>query len=176
MTRFLLPVGVFLLLVLVLSIGLTKDPRRLPSPYIGKPAPTFELPSLTDPDKVVGSASYAGQVALLNVWATWCPGCRQEHGFLLELAAEGVVPIYGLNWRDNGADALRWLDALGDPYIDSAFDEDGRVGIDWGVYGAPETFLIDQNGVVVHKHIAPLTREIWDRDFVPLIDELTVVQ
>jgi len=174
--RFAVPIVVFLLLVVVLAIGLTKDPRRLPSPYIGKPAPEFELPSLTDPGKLVGSASYAGQVALLNVWATWCPGCRQEHGFLLELAAEGTVPIYGLNWRDKRPDALRWLEALGDPYVDSAFDEDGRVGIDWGVYGAPETFLIDQQGVVVHKHIAPLTREIWNSDFVPLIDELKGVQ
>ena len=176
MGRFAVPSVVFLLLVVVLGIGLTKDPRRLPSPYIGKPAPAFELPSLTDSGQLVGSASYAGQVSLLNVWATWCPGCRQEHGFLLELAEEGTVPIYGLNWRDKRPDALRWLEALGDPYVDSAFDEDGRVGIDWGVYGAPETFLIDQDGVVVHKHIAPLTREIWDRDFVPLIDELKGVQ
>lgn len=176
MGRFLLPLGAFLALVVVLAIGLTKDPRRLPSPYIGKPAPEFELPSLTQPDKTVGSASYAGQVALLNVWATWCPGCRQEHDFLLQLAAAGTVPIYGLNWRDNRPDALRWLNTLGDPYVASGFDEDGRVGIDWGVYGAPETFLIDQNGIVVHKHIAPLTREIWDRDFMPLIDELQGVQ
>lgn len=176
MGRFAIPIVVFLLLVVVLAIGLTKDPRRLPSPYIGKPAPEFELPSLTRPDGTVGSASYAGQVALLNVWATWCPGCRQEHDFLLQLAAEGAVPIYGLNWRDNGPDARRWLQTLGDPYVDSAFDQDGRVGIDWGVYGAPETFLIDQQGIVVHKHIAPLTREIWDRDFVPLIDDLKGVQ
>ena len=170
MTRFLLPVGAFVLLVVVLSIGLTKDPSRLPSPFIGKPAPEFELPSLTEPERRVGSATYAGRVALLNVWATWCPGCRQEHPFLLELAAEGQVPIFGLNWRDNRPDALRWLEVLGDPYIVSAYDEDGRVGIDWGVYGAPETFLIDAKGTVIHKHIAPLTREIWDNEFVPLIE------
>ena len=172
MTRYLIPIGAFMLLVIVLSIGLTKDPRRLPSPLLEKPAPVFELPSLTDPQQTVGSATYAGQVALVNVWATWCPGCRQEHDFLLELAAENTVPIFGLNWRDNRPDALRWLEALGDPYVVSAYDEDGRVGIDWGVYGAPETFLIDQEGVVVFKHIAPLTREIWNRDFVPLINEL----
>jgi len=172
MARFLLPIGAFLALVVVLAIGLTKDPRRLPSPYIGKPAPSFELPSLKDLQVSVGSQNYAGQIVLLNVWATWCPGCRQEHDFLLELAAEDSIPIFGLNWRDNRPDALNWLATLGDPYVDSAFDEDGRVGIDWGVYGAPETFLIDQNGVVIHKHIAPLTREIWNRDFVPLIDEL----
>ena len=176
MARFLVPIGVFLALVVVLAIGLTKDPRELPSPYIGKPAPEVELPSLTQPGSTVGSANYAGQVALLNVWATWCPGCRQEHDFLLQLAAEGEVPIYGLNWRDNGPDALRWLETLGDPYVDSAFDSDGRVGIDWGVYGALETFLIDQQGRVVHKHIAPLTQEIWDRDFMPIINDLKGVQ
>ena len=169
MSRFLVPIVAFLILVVVLAIGLTKDPTVLPSPLLEQPAPQFALPSLRDPQRIVGSADYAGQVALINVWATWCPGCRQEHDFLLELAAEGIVPIYGLNWRDNRADALRWLDALGDPYVASAFDRDGRVGIDWGVYGAPETFLVDANGIVIHKHIAPLTRHIWERDFVPLI-------
>jgi cytochrome c biogenesis protein CcmG/thiol:disulfide interchange protein DsbE len=119
----------------------------------------------------VGSATYANQVAVVNVWATWCPGCRQEHPFLLELADEGNVPIFGLNWRDNRPGALEWLSALGDPYVETAFDEDGRVGIDWGVYGAPETFLINKDGVVIHKHIAPLTREIWEQEFVPLIAE-----
>jgi cytochrome c biogenesis protein CcmG/thiol:disulfide interchange protein DsbE len=115
-------------------------------------------------------------MVLLNVWATWCPGCRQEHDFLLQLAREAVLPIYGLNWRDNRPEATRWLEVLGNPYVASAFDEEGRVGIDWGVYGAPETFLIDANGIVVHKHIAPLTREIWERDFVPLISAAGVVQ
>ena len=118
----------------------------------------------------MGSASYAGQIVLVNIWATWCPGCRQEHGFLVELAQEGSVPIFGLNWRDNRLDALRWLDVLQDPYIASAYDEDGRVGIDWGAYGAPETLLINKDGIVIHKHIAPLTRDIWEREFVPLIN------
>lgn len=171
MTRFIVPLVAFAILIPVLMIGLTRNPNELPSPLLQKPAPVFELPSLTEPDERVGSATYANQIALVNVWATWCPGCRQEHGFLLELAAEGDVPIFGLNWRDNRSDALRWLQALGDPYVASAFDEDGRVGIDWGVYGAPETFLISADGIVIHKHIAPLTREIWERDFVPLIAE-----
>ena len=170
MNRFLLPLVAFAILIPVFMIGLTRNPNELPSPLLDNPAPAFDLPSLTDPDQRVGSASYAGEMALINVWATWCPGCRQEHDFLMQLADEGMIPIYGLNWRDNRPDALRWLATLGDPYVDSAYDEDGRVGIDWGVYGAPETFLVDANGIVIHKHIAPLTREIWDRDFVPLID------
>jgi cytochrome c biogenesis protein CcmG/thiol:disulfide interchange protein DsbE len=167
--KFLLPAAVFLILVAVFVVGLTKDPSRIPSPLVNNPAPEFSLPSLQDPNVMVGSANYANEMALVNIWATWCPGCRQEHDFLLELAQENIVPIFGLNWRDNRPDALQWLQVLGDPYIASAFDVDGRVGIDWGAYGAPETFLIDKNGIVIHKHIAPLTREIWERDFMPLI-------
>lgn len=169
MNRFLLPLVAFAILIPIFVIGLTRNPNEIPSPLLEKPAPRFSLPSLQDPDTMVGSADYAGQVALVNVWATWCAGCRQEHPFLLELARADVVPIFGLNWRDNRPEALRWLDALGDPYMASAYDEDGRVGIDWGVYGAPETFLVDANGIVIHKHIAPLTREVWERDFLPLI-------
>jgi cytochrome c biogenesis protein CcmG/thiol:disulfide interchange protein DsbE len=169
MNRFLLPLVAFAILIPVFVIGLTRNPNEIPSPLLEKPAPQFSLPSLQDPEKMVGSLDYAGQVALVNVWATWCAGCRQEHPFLLELARENVVPIFGLNWRDNRPEALRWLRGLGDPYIASAFDEDGRVGIDWGVYGAPETFLVDENGIVIHKHIAPLTREVWERDFLPRI-------
>ena len=169
MNRYLLPLLAFAVLIPVFMIGLTRDPRELPSPLLEKQAPHFELPSLTEPDRVVGSGTYANRMALVNVWATWCPGCRQEHGFLMELAKADVVPIFGLNWRDNRPEALRWLDTLGDPYIASAYDEDGRVGIDWGVYGAPETFLVDEKGVVIHKHIAPLTREVWEKEFLPLI-------
>lgn len=171
MNRYLVPLVVFAILIPVFIIGLTRDPRELPSPLLEQPAPQFSLPTLKDPASTVGSADYADEMALINVWATWCPGCRQEHGFLMELAQQEVLPIYGLNWRDNRPDALRWLDALGDPYVASAYDEDGRVGIDWGVYGAPETFLVDAEGKVIHKHIAPLTREIWEAEFVPLIEE-----
>jgi cytochrome c biogenesis protein CcmG/thiol:disulfide interchange protein DsbE len=176
MTRYLVPLVAFAILIPVLMIGLTRDPRELPSPLLQQAAPQFELPSLLDPARTVGSKDFANQMTLLNVWATWCPGCRQEHDFLLQLAREAVLPIYGLNWRDNRPEATRWLEVLGNPYVASAFDEEGRVGIDWGVYGAPETFLIDANGIVVHKHIAPLTREIWERDFVPLIRAAGVVQ
>ena len=169
MSKFLVPLIAFVVLVGLFVVGLTLDPSRIPSPLLDNPAPEFSLPSLQDASVNVGSANYANKMALVNIWATWCPGCRQEHAFLLELAEEGTIPIFGLNWRDNRPDALQWLQALGDPYIASAFDVDGRVGIDWGAYGAPETFLVDANGVVIHKHIAPLDRMIWERDFVPLI-------
>ena len=168
--RYALPIVVFVLLVIVFSFGLFNDPRELPSPFLGEQAPAFEVPSLKEPERLVGSANYAGEMALVNVWATWCVGCRQEHDFLMELAAAGTIPIYGINWRDRRNEALSWLRQLGDPYVFSAFDEDGRVGIDWGVYGAPESFLISPDGVVLHKHLGPLTQAIWDEKFVPLIE------
>jgi len=170
MGRYLAPIIVFALLIPVFIIGLTRDPSELPSPFIDNPAPAFSLPSLKEPSRTVGSSDYTGQPALINVWATWCVGCRQEHGFLMELAASDTIPIYGINWRDNRPDAIDWLRQLGDPYEFSAYDQDGRVGIDWGVYGAPETFLLDAGGIVLHKHLGPLTAEIWARDFIPLIE------
>ena len=167
MWKYFVPLIVFAMLVGVLWSGLGEDPSRLPSPLIGKPAPQFELPSLTESGATVGTADFAGRPVLLNVWATWCVGCRQEHGFLMHLTESGEIPIYGLNWRDNGAEALRFLDQLGDPYVASAFDRDGRVGIDWGVYGAPETFLIAADGTVVYKHLGPLNEALWQEHFVP---------
>jgi len=169
MSRYLAPLLAFAALILVFVIGLKLDPRALPSPYLLKPAPEFELPSLHEPERRVGSADYRGRIALVNVWATWCVGCRQEHEFLMQLAARNSIDIYGINWRDNRPDALRWLQHLGDPYVFSAFDEDARVGIDWGVYGAPETFLVGVDGIVLHKHLGPLDESAWQRDFVPLI-------
>lgn len=168
--RFAIPIVVFLLLVVIFSFGLFNDPRELPSPFLGEQAPIFQSTSLTEADRPVGSADYAGKMALVNVWATWCVGCRQEHGFLMQLARSGAIPIYGINWRDNREEALRWLEQLGDPYEFSAFDADGRVGIDWGVYGAPETFLISPDGIVLHKHLGPLDAAAWQKDFVPLIE------
>jgi len=172
MIRYLVPLVLLGLLFLVFIKGL--DPQRdlneLPSPFLGKPAPQFELPSVTDPARTVGSADYADDLAVVNVWATWCVGCRQEHGFLMQLAETGSIPIYGLNWRDNLAEAQRFLQRLGNPYVDSAFDEDGRVGIDWGVYGAPETFLIGADGTVLFKQLGPLNRDLWEQKFVPLIE------
>ena len=168
--RFAIPIVVFLLLVVVFSFGLFNDPRELPSPFLGEQAPTFEVASLTEPDRMVGSAEYEGRMALVNVWATWCGGCRQEHPFLMKLAQSGAIPIYGINWRDSRPEALGWLQQLGDPYVFSAFDADGRVGIDWGVYGAPETFLISPEGIVLYKHLGPLNAAVWEEDFVPLIN------
>jgi cytochrome c biogenesis protein CcmG/thiol:disulfide interchange protein DsbE len=171
MVRYLAPLIAFAILVPVLMIGLTRDPRQLPSPFIGNAAPQFELVSLTNPDERVGSTDLIGQMSLVNVWATWCVGCREEHGFLMNLARNKVIPIYGINWRDSRPDALRWLQQLGDPYVATGFDGDGRVGIDWGVYGAPETFLVDARGTVLYKHLGPLNAVVWDRDFRPLIEK-----
>jgi cytochrome c biogenesis protein CcmG/thiol:disulfide interchange protein DsbE len=171
MIRFAIPLVVLALMILVFIKGL--DPERdlnaLPSPFLGKPAPQFELPKLKNPDETISNENYEGEVAVVNVWATWCVGCRQEHSFLTELAAENLVPIYGINWRDRRDEALNWLTQLGDPYVASGYDEDGRVGIDWGVYGAPETFLIGKDGRVLHKHLGPLSRYSWEKDFAPLI-------
>ena len=167
MWKYFAPLVIFGLLVLVLMSGLGKDPSRLPSPLIEKPAPQFELPSLTQPGETVGSASFGNDLAILNVWATWCVGCRQEHGFLMELSESGTIPVYGLNWRDKLPEAQRFIAELGDPYIDSAFDGDGRVGINWGVYGAPETFLIAADGRVLEKHLGPMSWGIWQEKFAP---------
>ncbi len=170
MLRYLTPLVVFAFLIVVFMVGLGRDPSLLPSPLLDKPAPQFDLPSLTDTAQRVTSQDYEGELTLINVWATWCPGCRQEHGFLLQLAETGAIPIYGLNWRDNGPEARKWLQQLGDPYVATAFDEDGRVGIDWGVYGAPETFLVAADGTVLYKHLGPLTWGLWREYFVPLLE------
>ncbi len=171
MSRYLLPLVAVIGLILFLIVGLKRgDPRALPSPYIGKLAPEFQLPTLKDPERTVGSEDLSGQLALVNVWATWCVGCRAEHAFLMELEANDAIPIYGINWRDTRPEALRWIQQLGDPYVASGFDGDGRVGIDWGVYGAPETFLVSADGVVLHKHLGPLDRASWASDFLPLIN------
>ncbi len=172
MLKFLLPLAVFGLMVLVFFRGLQLDPSEVPSPLIGKPAPSFELPTLRDPAQTIGSDALQGEVSLLNVWATWCVGCRQEHNTLLAIAESGEVPIFGLNYRDERNAALNWLDRLGDPYVASAYDPDGQVAIDWGVYGAPETFLIDANGIVRFKHLGPLTPLIFETKILPIIREL----
>jgi cytochrome c biogenesis protein CcmG/thiol:disulfide interchange protein DsbE len=150
-------------------VGLQLDPNELPSPLLEKQAPEFSLPDLQDPTKTVGTADFKGKVVVLNVWATWCVACRQEHSFLLRLANRKEVSIYGLNWRDQKAPAIKWLEELGDPYTATAFDFDGKVGIDWGVYGAPETFLIGPDGTVLYKHISPLNEAVWQEEFVPRI-------
>ena len=171
--RYMLPIIAFGILIGVFIKGLdpTRDLNALPSPFLGKEAPAFDLPKLKNLSERVSSSDYEGTVSLVNVWATWCVGCRQEHEFLKSLAQEGRLPIYGINWRDRREDALEWLDVLGDPYVASGYDHDGRVGIDWGVYGAPETFLIGKGGTVLYKHLGPLDRARWNQHFLPLIHE-----
>jgi cytochrome c biogenesis protein CcmG, thiol:disulfide interchange protein DsbE len=170
--RYAIPLVLFLGLVVFLAIGLRRDPHAVPSPLINKPAPEFQLSQLKEPSKSFSAAEMRGKVWLLNVWASWCISCRDEHPFLLEYARSGAVPIYGLNLKDKREDALGWLGELGDPYVVSAADLDGRVGIDFGVYGAPESFLIDRNGVIRFKHVGPITPDIWQNTVLPLAKEL----
>lgn len=172
MTRYLVPLGIFIVLVIFLAIGLTHDPHEVPSPLIGKPAPEFMLPQLKDASQQLGRKDLLGKVTLLNVWASWCVACRQEHPLLVQLARSGRVNLYGLNYKDKREDALRWLDHFGDPYITSAFDEQGNVGIDYGVYGVPETYVIDKQGIIRHKVIGPVTEENIARVILPLVKEL----
>jgi cytochrome c biogenesis protein CcmG/thiol:disulfide interchange protein DsbE len=172
MGRYLIPLLLFIVLVIFLAVGLNRDPREVPSPLINKPAPAFNLPQLKEPAKSFSAVDMRGKVWLLNVWASWCVTCRDEHPLLLDYAKTGVVPIYGLNYKDERADALAWLGDLGDPYVLSAADLDGRVGIDYGVYGAPETYLIDQEGTIRFKQIGPVTNEVWTKKIVPLVQEL----
>jgi cytochrome c biogenesis protein CcmG, thiol:disulfide interchange protein DsbE len=170
--RYLIPLVLFIGLVVFLAIGLGRDPHEVPSPLINKPAPTFKLSQLADPSKAFSPEEMRGKVWLLNVWATWCVVCREEHPMLLEIARSGAVPIYGLDSKDQRDDALAWLRDLGDPYVLSLSDLDGRVGIDYGVYGAPETFLIDKNGVIRFKQIGPVTPDVWQKQMLPLVKEL----
>jgi cytochrome c biogenesis protein CcmG/thiol:disulfide interchange protein DsbE len=172
MSRFLIPLGLFVVLVVFLAIGLRHDPHEVPSPLINKPAPVFQLAQLKDPSKTFTAEEMRGKVWLLNVWASWCVTCRDEHPLLLEYARSKVVPIYGLNYKDKREDALAWLADLGDPYVLSASDFDGRVGIDYGVYGAPETYLIDRDGVIRFKHVGPVTPDVWEKEVLPLVKEL----
>jgi len=172
MTRYLLPIAFFAILIPVFVIGLGKDPTELPSTFLGKSAPELELPLLHDPGQMLSNETFAGLPVLVNFWATWCVGCRQEHGFLMQLAANEVIPIYGVNWRDDRQSALDWLNELGDPYVMSGFDGGNHAGIDWGVYAAPETFLIDASGIVVYKHLGPLSPNVWQREFLPRLSTL----
>ena len=172
MARYLIPLGVFVVMAIFLAIGLTLEPRIVPSPLIGKPAPEFTLPQLKDASQQLGRKDLLGKVTLLNVWASWCVACRHEHPLLVQLARTGRVNIYGLNYKDKREDGLRWLEQLGDPYIVSAFDEQGNVGIDYGVYGVPETYVIDKQGIIRHKVIGPVTEENITRVILPLVKEL----
>ncbi len=168
MNRYLWPLVAFALLAIVLGVGIKNSKTKgvVASPLIGKAAPDFVLPDLRDPDRPFDSRSMRGKWYVLNVWGTWCVECRAEHAALMAAKASGKLPIVGLNWKDDSAGALGWLAQLGDPYVAVPVDADGRVAIDYGVYGAPETFLIDPRGIIVHKQIGALTDAIWESDFV----------
>jgi cytochrome c biogenesis protein CcmG/thiol:disulfide interchange protein DsbE len=163
----------FALLVALLAVGLGLDPREVPSPLIGKPAPHFELPLLAAPDKTFSQKDMLGKVWILNVWASWCPPCLVEHPVITALAKSQIAPVIGLNYKDAREDALPWLKRNGDPFQLSVFDLDGRIGIDYGVYGVPETYVIDRKGVIRYKHIGPITPEIVQTKIEPLLKELS---
>jgi cytochrome c biogenesis protein CcmG/thiol:disulfide interchange protein DsbE len=170
--RFLLPLGLFALLTAVLAAGLGHDPRRLPSALIGQSAPGFDLPLLQNPDERLSSQGLRGQVWILNVWASWCEPCRDEHPVLADFAGRRIAPVYGLNYKDQRGAALQWLAEAGDPYAATLVDATGQTGIDYGVYGVPETFVIDRAGIVRYRLAGPLTRASLDGVIVPLVRRL----
>lgn len=172
MKKALIPLGIFIVLVVFLAIGLTRDPHEVPSPLIGKAAPAFSAPRLHEPGRTFSAKDMLGQVWLLNVWASWCVACRQEHPVLMEFAKTKTLPIVGLDYKDQAPDGLKWLARFGDPYDLSVTDKDGRIGIDYGVYGVPETFLIDKAGVIRYKQIGPVTEDALKEKILPLIREL----
>jgi len=170
--RWSLPLAIFAVVLAFLFVGLFRDPREVPSPLIGKPAPDFSLARLHQPEARLTNQDMRGQVWLLNVWASWCVSCRVEHPLLLDLAKANLVPVIGLAYKDKPEDGLAWLSANGDPYQLSIVDGDGRVGIDFGVYGVPETFVIDKAGVIRYKQIGPLTAEALKQTILPLVRDL----
>jgi cytochrome c biogenesis protein CcmG/thiol:disulfide interchange protein DsbE len=172
MMRFIWPLVAFLVLVAFLYVGLGLNPHEVPSPLIGKPAPAFTLPQLHDPVKQFSAQDMKGKVWLLNVWASWCVSCREEHPVLVELARQNIVPIYGLDYKDKREDGLDWLERGGNPYVLSASDTEGRVGIDYGVYGVPETYVIDKQGVIQYKEIGPVTPQSLQNKILPLVAQL----
>jgi cytochrome c biogenesis protein CcmG/thiol:disulfide interchange protein DsbE len=170
MWRYVAPLTIFVVIAAFFFVGLRMDPNQVTSALIGKPLPTFSLPTVTNPNDSLSTATLSGRVSLVNVWGTWCIECRHEHAFLVELARNGL-PIFGLNVKDDRDAAIKWLAQLGDPYVASGYDPEGKAAIDWGVTGAPETFLIGSDGTILHKHISPLTDRVWKRDFLPLLEK-----
>ncbi len=167
-----MPLSVFVAIAILLAIGLTMDPKKVPSPLIDKPAPEFTLPPVQGRTLGLARKDLVGEVSLVNVFASWCAACRQEHPLLMELSQRKLVPIHGLNYKDQPDDASGWLDALGDPYTRTGADVNGRVGIDWGVYGVPETFVIDKRGNIAYKHIGPISQQDWETKIRPLVEKL----
>jgi cytochrome c biogenesis protein CcmG/thiol:disulfide interchange protein DsbE len=171
MKKFIVPIALFAAIGVLLWIGLSLDPRKIPSPLVGKPLPAFQLATVTDAKRVVNHEDLRGRTYLLNVWASWCTSCRQEHSLLSELAKSRVVPIVGLNYKDKRDDAMAYLAKLGNPYELILSDPEGRTGIELGVYGTPETFVIDKNGIIRHKHVGPITPEVWRNLIEPKLRE-----
>ncbi len=169
---YILPLIAFFVLVGFFVIGLQKDPSLIPSPLIGKPVPAFTTTQLLDTDKSFSQADLKGEVSLLNFWATWCPTCRAEHDVFMEIARNKLVPIYGIDYKDKPEDAKQWLAQLGDPYKTVAVDPKGEIGINWGLYGTPETFVIDQQGIIRYKHVGPVSWQVWKEDLEPIVNEL----
>ena len=170
--KYLVPLALFVVLAIFLGKGLELNPREVPSPFIGKPAPAFALASLQDPGKTIKRDDMLGQVWVLNVFASWCVPCQQEHPLLVDMQRRNLAPLVGLNYKDKREAGLAFLQRLGNPYVATLVDADGRVGIDYGVYGVPETFVVDRAGVVRHKHIGPLTQDAWTRELLPLVQRL----
>jgi cytochrome c biogenesis protein CcmG/thiol:disulfide interchange protein DsbE len=173
--KFLVPLALFVVLVGFLYVGLGLNPREVHSPLIDRPAPAFSLPRLDDTEKSIRREDLLGKVWVLNVWASWCAPCQQEHPLVIDLARRTRVPVYGLNYKDQPGNARAWLQRLGDPYAATLIDFDGRAGIDWGVYGVPETFVIDAKGQVRYKHIGPLTEKAVRERIEPLLRQLGAV-
>jgi len=170
--KYIIPLAVFVALLGFFAVGLTRDPREVPSPLIDKPAPVFKLQQLHDQGAAFTPEDMKGKVWLLNVWASWCVSCRVEHPLLVEMSRTNVVPIVGLNYKDRRDDGMQWLSKFGNPYVLSAYDVEGKVGIDYGVYGVPETFVIDKQGMIRYKQIGPVTPEALEKKILPLIRKL----
>lgn len=171
MKKQMIPLSIFAVLVIILAIGLTLDPKQVPSPLVGKPAANFTLPQLYS-NSPFSPQQLQGQVWLLNIWASWCVSCKQEHKLLVAFSQDFPIPIVGLNYKDDIQEAKNWLNELGNPYQFTVQDSQGQAGIDWGVYGVPETFVIDSQGIIRHKFTGPLTKESINNTLIPLLNEL----
>ncbi len=174
MKRFVLfaPLLIALIIGVVLYWGIGKDPTKLESARLGKPVPEFDLVSLQDPSKRLDTSIWKGQVVLLNVWATWCPTCKAEHPWLMEISQATDVPVYGLDYKDEKEAALEWLEKLGNPYVETIFDEQGSLGLNLGVYGAPETYVLDKKGIIRYRHVGAVNGDVWKNTLLPLVNQL----
>ncbi|MEM7027674.1 MAG: DsbE family thiol:disulfide interchange protein [Pseudomonadota bacterium] len=175
MWRYSTPLLFFAGLVILFIFGLKIDPGKVPSPLIGKPAPAFEVSTVNNPTIFLNSNDIKGQVSLVNIWASWCAACLEEHPLLVEINNTFNLPIYGINYKDNRNNAIKWLKSHGNPYRKSAFDEEGKIGIEYGVYGVPETFILDKEGIIRYKHIGPIDAVDIEKTILPMINQLSSI-